>query len=67
MNQQRHVRSLSDEIELLSRLHITYGLMNSPCFVEQKQKITDLINSSGVNVKRDLDPISLNLYRRYFR
>lgn len=66
MDMQRAGQSLSREIELLSRLHITYGLMNSPCFTEQKEKIARMIRSGRIDVKRDLDPISLNLYRRYF-
>jgi hypothetical protein len=66
MDSQIKGQRLADEVLLLSRLHITYGLMNEPCFADQKQKIADMIASDGINVKQDLDPLTLNLYRRYF-
>ena len=66
MDSQIKGQRLADEILLLSGLHITYGLMNEPRFAEQKQKIADMIASDGINVKQDLDPLTLNLYRRYF-
>ena len=66
MDSQIKAQRLADEVLLLSRLHITYGLMNEPSFAEQKQKIADMIASDGINVKQDLDPLTLNLYRRYF-
>ncbi len=66
MGFQINVQRLSDEIVLLSRLHITYGLMNEPCFENQKRIIADMISDGRINVKQDLDPLTLNLYRRYF-
>ena len=66
MDSQIKGQRLADEILLLSRLHITYGLMNEPCFADQKQKIADMIANGRIIVKQDLDPLTLNLYRRYF-
>ena len=51
MDSQIKGQRLADEILLLSRLHITYGLMNEPCFAEQKQKIADMHARDGINVK----------------
>ena len=66
MDSQIKGQRLADEILLLSGLHITYGLMNEPCFADQKQKIADMIANGRIIVKQDLDPLTLNLYRRYF-
>ena len=66
MDSQIKGQRLADEILLLSGLHITYGLMNEPSFAEQKQKIADMIANGRIIVKQDLDPLTLNLYRRYF-
>ena len=66
MDSQIKGQRLADEILLLSRLHITYGLMNEQCFADQKQKIADMIANGRIIVKQDLDPLTLNLYRRYF-
>jgi hypothetical protein len=66
MDPQIKAQRLADEVLLLSRLHITYGLMNEPCFADQKQKIADMIANGRIIVKQDQDPLTLNLYRRYF-
>ena len=66
MKRQEIIQQAGREIELLSRLHIIYGLKDEPCFAAQKKKIVDLITDGNINVKRDLDPLSVNLYRRYF-
>ena len=43
MKRQEIVQQAGREIELLSRLHIIYGLKDEPCFAAQKKKIVDLI------------------------
>ena len=57
---------LSGEIERLARMHILYGLDRTPQFSEQKDRISKLILSQRINVRSELDPISRNLYGRYF-
>lgn len=57
---------LAGEIERLARMHILYGLYRTPQFAEQKDKISTLILSQRINVRSELDPISRNLYGRYF-
>ena len=52
MKRQEIVQQAGREIELLSRLHIIYGLKDEPCFAAQKKKIVDLITDGNINVKR---------------
>ena len=66
MKRQDIIQQAEREIELLARLHIIYDLKDESCFTAQKQKVVDLISDGKINVKRDLDPTALSLYRRYF-
>jgi hypothetical protein len=66
MERQAVIRDLSAEIETLARLHIQHGLHHTKGFANQKRNIEKLIQDNEVNLKKELDPLVLNLYRRYF-
>ena len=66
MERQAVIRDLSAEIETLARLHIQHGLQHTQGFAKQKNNIEKLIQDHEVNLKKELDPLVLNLYRRYF-
>ena len=66
MERQAVIRDLSAEIETLARLHIQHGLHHTAGFANQKQNIEKLIQDNDINLKKELDPLVLNLYRRYF-
>ena len=66
MERANAIQRLHSEIETLTRLHIQYGLHQTKGFLTQMQKIEELIVEHDINLKQELDPISLNLYRRYF-
>lgn len=66
MDRQAVIRDLSAEIETLTRLHIQHGLQHTKGFANQKTCIEKLIQDHDVNLKTELDPLVLNLYRRYF-
>ena len=59
-------RDLSSQIETLTRLHIQHGLQRTPGFDAQKNSITRLIRDNEIDLNRELDPLTRNLYRRYF-
>lgn len=66
MERQAVIRDLSAEIETLARLHIQHGLHHTTGFAKQKTNIEKLIQDHEVNLRKELDPLVLNLYRRYF-
>lgn len=66
MDRQTVIRNLSSEIETLTRLHIQHGLHRTKGFDKQKSNIEKLIRDNEVDLKRELDPLTHNLYRRYF-
>ena len=66
MERQAVIRDLSAEIETLARLHIQHGLHQTAGFAKQKTNIEKLIQDHEVNLRKELDPLVLNLYRRYF-
>ena len=66
MERQAVIRDLSAEIDTLARLHIQHGLHHTKGFANQKRNIEKLIQDNEVNLKKELDPLVLNLYRRYF-
>ncbi len=66
MERSNYLDLLAGEIELLAKMHILYGLDRSPQFEAQKEKISRLILSHRINVRSELDPVSRNLYCRYF-
>ncbi len=66
MQRNVYLDQLAGEIERLAKMHILYGLDRTQQFAEQKDKISKLILSHRINVRAELDPISRNLYSRYF-
>ncbi len=66
MDRETAIRTLHSEIETLTRLHIQYGLHNTAGFSRQKKRVEDLVRDHEINLKQELDPLFLNLYRRYF-
>jgi hypothetical protein len=66
MERQAVIRDLSDGIETLARLHILHGLHHTRGFAHHKNSIQRLIQQHEVDLRRELDPHTFNLYRRYF-
>ena len=66
MKREESIRQIAKEIELLSKMHLVYELQDKPCFTAQKEKIASLIADGRINVRRELDPVTRNLFCRYF-
>lgn len=66
MERERIIQGLSQEIESLTRLHIQHGLYHTAGFQQQKASIEHYIREHQIDLRRELDPLALNLYRRYF-
>lgn len=66
MERREIIQVLSRELESLTRLHVQYGLYNTEGFRQQKDSIARIIDEHGIDIRRELDPLSLNQYRRYF-
>lgn len=66
MERERIIQDLHGQIETLTRLHIQHGLDKTEHFQTHKDSISDFINKHGIDVRSELDPVSRNLYRRYF-
>ena len=66
MDREIAIQNIHSEIETLTRIHIQYGLYNTVGFRVQKQRVEDLVREHEINLKQELDPLFLNLYRRYF-
>lgn len=66
MERERIIQGLNQEIESLARLHIQHRLDNTEGFRQQKASIERYIAEYRIDLRRELDPLSLNLYRRYF-
>ena len=66
MERQTVIHDLSERIETLARLHIQHGLHHTQGFAHQKEGISRLIRDQEVDLRRELEPHVLNLYRRYF-
>ena len=66
MNREHIIENLNGQIETLTRLHIQHGLEKTEHFQAQKDTISDYVNKHGIDVRNELDPVSRNLYRRYF-
>lgn len=60
------LKQLSEAIEHLAKLHILYHMEHTPLFEKQKVHISELIKANHINARSDLDPITKNLYNRYF-
>ncbi|MCR5576873.1 MAG: hypothetical protein K6F56_07685 [Oscillospiraceae bacterium] len=66
MERRELLQTLTHELESLTRLHVQYGLYGTEGFQTQKSSIKRLIDENGIDIRRELDPLSLNQYRRYF-
>ena len=66
MEQQKHIQTLVGEIEGLARMHIVYGQINTDAFQKKQRQIRKMMLEHHINWRNDLDPITRNLYRRYF-
>lgn len=66
MNRDQALQTITDDIESLTKLHILYGIQDSPQFASIKNRITKTIQHQKISVRADLSPMTLSLYRRYF-
>ncbi len=66
MERMRIIADLNGQIETLARLHIQYRLENTEHFQQHKATIRHLISIHNIDVRRELDPVTQLLYRRYF-
>ena len=66
MEREVIIQGLNREIESLTRLHIQYGLYHTRGFERQKESVERYIREHEIDLRRELDPLMLNLYRRYF-
>lgn len=66
MNRERIIGDLTDRIETLARMHIQYGLHGTEGFSAQRNSISMLVDEHKIDVRTELDPLSLYFYRRYF-
>ena len=66
MERREIIKVLSRELESLTRLHVQYGLYGTKGFQTQKSSIARYIDENGIDIRSELDPLSLNQYRRYF-
>lgn len=66
MERTETIRELSEKITDLAAMHVIYGLHDTQGFREQKTGIAEFIRGHQVNVKAELDPLTRNLYQRYF-
>lgn len=60
------LHELGDRIMNLTTMHIIYGLDRTPGLAQQKQGIAEFIQKNRVNIKKEMDPLTRNLYHRYF-
>lgn len=66
MERESIIQDLHGQIETLTRLHIQYGLEKTAHFQNRKESISEFITRHDIDVRNELDPVSRNLYRRYF-
>ena len=66
MERKSIIQDLHGQIETLTRLHIQHGLHKTEHFQSRKDSISVFINKHDIDVRSELDPVSRNLYRRYF-
>lgn len=66
MNRGEAVQEICRELELLAALHIFHGLEKTPVFEARKKRLAELMCEHRVTARHDLDPVSRNLYYRYF-
>ena len=57
---------LASEIQHLAKMHIIYRMETSPRFEKKKNYIMSMILSAGINTRKEFDPVTNNLFHRYF-
>ena len=65
-NRDAVLRDFTEEIEVLAKLHILYRMEKTEAFEKKKMQIIDMIQIHRINVRTELDPLTKNLYQRYF-
>lgn len=60
------LQELSDRIMNLTAMHIIYRMDRTPGLIQQKQEIVSFIQKNKVDIKKEMDPLTRNLYHRYF-
>ena len=60
------IRDVNRRIETLAKLHPQYQIQKPEEYNTIKRGISDAIRINGINVRKELDPHTYNLYRRYF-
>lgn len=65
MNRNDILYQLSNEIELLARMHIIYGMWDTPQVVAKRAYIFKIASDNEINPNTDIDPTYRILYRRY--
>ena len=66
MERDNIIQDLHRQIETLARLHIQHGLEKTEHFKRKKKTISEFVSEHDIDVRSELDPVSRNLYRRYF-
>lgn len=57
---------LSQKIERLATMHLTYRMENTEHFIRQKEEIAEFVRTNKICVQKELDPLTRHLYHRYF-
>ena len=65
MEREHLIRDLSDQIEALARFHIQHRLGDAEGVIRRRESINDFISKHGIDVQRELDPLSQYYYRRF--
>ena len=60
------IRDVNHRIETLAKIHPQYQIQKPEEYNKIKRGISDAIRINGINVRKELDPHTYNLYRRYF-
>ena len=66
MERERIIDDLHGQIESLTRLHTLHGLHNTEGFRKRRESIQSIVGEYNVDIRRELRPETLLLYRRYF-
>ena len=66
VDREAAIKNAVDEIELLAKFHLIYGMQQSAAFESKRQRIKNLIQDARINPRSDFDPQIRNLYVRYF-
>jgi hypothetical protein len=66
IEREETIRAASDKIMKLAEMHIIYGLDKTEGFRGQKDELAAFIREHHVDIKKDMDPLTRNLYQRYF-